>query len=44
MGIYKVLGFIHRGVSNNREKGVIRDLYSRIRVNMDEGVSGGETF
>ena len=40
VGIYKILGFIHLGVSNIREKGDIRDLYSRVSVSMEEGVSG----
>ena len=44
MGIYKILGFIHLGVSNIREKGDIRDLYNRVSVSMDERVSGGETI
>ena len=44
VGIYKILGFIHHGVSNIREKGDIRDLYNRVSVSMDERVSGGETI
>jgi hypothetical protein len=38
VGIYKILGFIHLGVSNIRGKGDIRDLYNRVSVNMDERV------
>ena len=30
-----MLGFIHLGVSNIREKGDIRDLYNRVIVSME---------
>ena len=40
MGIYKSLGFIHLGVSNIRGRGDMKDLYNRVSVSMEEGVSG----
>ena len=37
------LGFIHHGVNISKGKGNVGDLHSSVRVNMDEGVNGGET-
>ena len=43
-GIFiQILGFIHHGVNTSRGKGNVGGLHSSVRVNMDEGVNGGET-